>query len=742
MREVLAKINRSRRMGTKTNSEPKSVKLLRIIWSFCRIFLYFLSIFLFFFFFWFAFLGIGFSLIIFIFSKKGNWSRHGIVLALTIGVSGLLVKVLGAFYLYLGIYFLLGYILVVIALGLVKKIENWVKRRNHRKSIKDRELLTFNKSSSFSYLIKIVLILAPMLFWSVLYFPRFSGGVELVASTGKRQIELLDRGIIAMRTQNGSVYVGWRLLEGDPHNISFSIYRANLTGPALKLGIVNTTTDFLDNSPPAGSDFRYWVRSIVNSTELAPSKNATILNNPGENYFSIKLSGNYTFQKVGIADLNGDGAYDFIIKQPNINIDPLDAPLGNWRPSEGTYKIEAYLSNGTFLWRRDLGWNIEQGVWYSPFIVYDFNGDNRAEIAIKTGEEGVDYRDCTGKVRWGPEYLSLWDGMTGSTITQVAWPTRLAQIYNFNSRNQLGVAFLDGNQPSLLVARGTYWFMQLEAYHYDGSQLQNQWKWENSQESGFKWVGQGAHFMHCADVDMDSRDEVILGSCVVNDNGVGLWSTGLQHPDHCYVGDIDPTRPGLEIYYGIEGIMDLFPEAKNGICLVDASTGQILWGLNETTIHIHSQGLVADIDPRYPGVECYSGEAGLPGRWLHAANGTLIATETSFDLGTAPHAVYWDADLQRELLYNGQIYDFETGFIHLEGVQGYQVAWADILGDWREEIIISVPGELRIYTTMIPAVDRRSCLMEDSIYRIDVAHLSMGYGQLPMTSFCLDSFDN
>jgi rhamnogalacturonan endolyase len=251
--------------------------------------------------------------------------------------------------------------------------------------------------------------------------------------------------------------------------------------------------------------------------------------------------------------------------------------------------------------------------------------------------------------------------------------------------------------------------------------------------------GQGAHYMHSADVDFDSYDEVILGSCVINENGRGLWSTGLSHPDHCYVGDIDPGHPGLEIYYGIEGVIHPIPKYDNGICLVDAATGKVLWGIEENAYHIHQQGLVSDIDPSHPGMECYSGEDEYPKRWLHSANGTLIENEETFDIGLRPKAVYWDADLQRELVYGGRIFDYETDYTHLTGVQGYEVAWADILGDWREEIIVSLEGELRIYVTTIPAQDRRVCLMQDPIYRLDVAHLSMGYAQVPTTSYCLDN---
>ncbi|UCH36289.1 MAG: silent information regulator protein Sir2, partial [Armatimonadota bacterium] len=217
-------------------------------------------------------------------------------------------------------------------------------------------------------------------------------------------------------------------------------------------------------------------------------------------------------------------------------------------------------------------------------------------------------------------------------------------------------------------------------------------------------------------------------------DGRGLWSTGMFHCDHAYGGDIDPQRPGLEVYYGYER-----PKPINGVCLVDARTGEVIWGLKERTYHVHSSGLCSDIDQAHPGMECYSGERDYPMRRLHAANGELLATESAFDVGLSPRAVYWDADAQRELLHGGRVYDYDTGLTHLAGVAGHQAAWADIFGDWREEIVTSVAGELRIYTTTVPATDQRVTLMQDPIYRADVAHLAMGYAQVPMTSYCLDA---
>jgi rhamnogalacturonan endolyase len=311
----------------------------------------------------------------------------------------------------------------------------------------------------------------------------------------------------------------------------------------------------------------------------------------------------------------------------------------------------------------------------------------------------------------------------------------MSQIYNFNSRNLLGVAYLDGHRPYLIMVRGTYGEIHVDALNFTRSSLSTVWSWDSFQEWGIlgmnRYFGQGAHYLHAADLDADGCDELVLGGYVLDQTGIPLWSTGHKHADHCYIGDIDPEHPGLEIYYGIEGILDFFPEYGWGIEMVDALTGDLLWQLGETTTHIHDQGLVADIDARFPGMECFSAEKG-PKRWLHTANGTLIASEDTFNVDDSPKAVFWDADPQRELFVDGRIFKFESNTTLGASIPGRDFGWVDILGDWREEIVTIVENELRIYSTTIPAINRHICLMRDPIYRVDVAHFSVGYPQVPM----------
>jgi hypothetical protein len=550
--------------------------------------------------------------------------------------------------------------------------------------------------------------------------------------SAQRVVENMDRGVIAIPAGQGKVHVGWRLLSGNPKDVGFHVYRrvagegqvARLTREAVR-----KTTDFTDEGAPRAK-CEYLVAAVVGGREQPFSRAASLdPSAPFTSFLSIKLAGGHTFEKLAIADLDGDGRYDYVIKTPNGNVDPW---VRYWEKSPGTYKIEAYNADGKFLWRYDLGWAIEQGIWYSPYVVYDFDGDGKAEVALKTGEG--DPRDRDGRVQSGPEYVTILDGMTGQEKARIPWPerdgaeSRDPRYYNNYSRNQMAVAYLDGKTPALLVQRGTYTLIKLYAYEFHDGTLRELWHWFSTDETP-NWNGQGAHCLRAADVDGDGRDEVVLGSGVIDDNGQGLWCTRLGHPDHVYIGDLDPSRPGLEIYYGIETAQ----KTGNGMCMVDAATGKILWGIKRPTQHVHDQGLVADLDPRFPGCETYSADADAKRNigWslLHDCKGRVISNE---DLGGfSLLAAYWDAGTQRAIIgRNGTLQKFNGPKLPVK-IEGAVVGVADILGDWREEIVTTLPGEMRIYTTTIPAQDRRPCLMQDPFYRADISTASQGYYQIP-----------
>jgi hypothetical protein len=582
--------------------------------------------------------------------------------------------------------------------------------------------------------------------------------------------EKLGRGVSALRTDAG-VYVGWRLLKSDPETVAFNVYRSTAGGTPVKLNAepVRQTTDFLDAKAPADRESSWWVRPVLNGKELEPSVRATLAaNSPARQYRAFKIRDDIpaaSIDKIGVGDLDGDGEYDFVVKRPGGTIDPSFTT----RPSPDTFKIEAYKSDGTFLWRKDLGWSIQLGIWFSPFQVADLDGDGRAEIAIKTGEG--DPRDRNGQVLTGPEYLSIWDGMTGEEIARADWIPRgkLSDWGDYSgnrsNRHMMAVAYLDGKTPSVVTFRGTYGLMKAEAFFLKDRKLHKVWSWTN-ERAGWRYQGQGQHAVHVADIDGDGADEILNGSIAIDGDGRTMWSTGYGHGDRFYVSDIDPARPGLEIFYIYED-----PHPRNGVGLWDARTGDLVFGTDEETIDNQiGSALCGDIDPARPGMECWAE------KFFYSAKGERIPGPVPPQTGL----VWWDADPARELHAfvrpNGTRPDTATGGpgrsdpltggvapapqgggqtpgrpdfrrgtsvfkwqgkVLTEGIAGRHMLWGDIAGDWREEIVTYADGEVRIYGTTIPAADRRVTLMQDPLYRRDVGLIVQGYVHVPMTSFYL-----
>lgn len=566
----------------------------------------------------------------------------------------------------------------------------------------------------------------------------------------ERIAEHLTRGLIATPSPDGNgIHLSWRLLNADPDEVSFHVYRmADGKQKRLTRKAIREVCDYTDHTP-SDKPMSYWVTAHdAKGKVIDTSEKLTVDKSLLTHYRSVKLRDpKMRVGKVAVADLNGDGIYDYIVRTPDSNVDPGMPGTLDGR----TYQIEAYLSDGTFLWSKDLGQGIEPGVWYSPFIAYDFNGDGKAEVALKTAPETTKRND-KGRVDSGEEYLSVWDGMTGREIARVDWPERNDRYGNLvrQNRNQIGMAYLDGKTPYILACRGTYKLMVVDAWELRGEELVRAWRWDGDEENPII-RSMGAHSLVSGDVDNDGRDEILLGSCMIDDNGTALWSAGLGHPDKAYLTDIDPNRPGMEVYLCLEP----FHTNGRGVCMVDARTGEQVWNIGHETKHV-GNGMVADFDPSHPGLECFATEdkkGGSSDKYLLTADGKYIRRNEN--IPPCGGWVWWDGDLSREVLHtpysreemmelwrNGQpvvqhIVKWADKSSVAEGIEGSLQLIADLYGDWREEIVMSLPGELRIYTTNNPARDRRVTLMQDAIYRSYVAHRSMGYPQAPVPSYYL-----
>ncbi|HEY0968880.1 MAG TPA: hypothetical protein VGD88_15925 [Opitutaceae bacterium] len=575
--------------------------------------------------------------------------------------------------------------------------------------------------------------------------PLYKPGTPLGWAT-ERIEETLDRGLVALPVDGGKVYLGWRLLRADAPGVSFNVYRATAGGAGVKLNAepLHTTTDFIDATAPIGQPNAWWVRPIVDGRELPESPRITLeANEPSTGYRAIKLRDGLTsISMVGIGDLNGDGTYDFIVKHPGGGKDP-----GRITLSRDTYKFDGYDGRtGRHLWTIDLGWNVDMGIWWTPMIVRDLDGDNKAEVIVRSAPYAASLEEATPGARAGnaldsPEFIAVYDGETGKLVDQAPW-IELGTVQDWGdntgnraSRHLMAVAYLDGKTPSVLAARGTYGRMKVDAWTLKNRKLEKVWRWTN-ERAPFNYQGQGQHSIRVGDIDGDGMDEIINGSLAIDNVGRTMWTTGLGHGDRFYLTDINPQRPGLEIAYIIEE-----PHPQLGLNLRDARNGDLLFGAREPNQdNAIDQLMVGDIDPAYPGMEIWANK-GLKQLFYSATGEPIPGT-----VPTTSDLVWWDADLLREQITGGgpasvapaaplgRTIGKWKGETLTRGVQGATHQVADLLGDWREEIVTFTNGELRIYSTTIPATDRRVTLMQDPLYRNYVTERTMGYPHVPQLS--------
>ncbi len=603
------------------------------------------------------------------------------------------------------------------------------------------------------------------------------GLLGLAPLRAQRQLEALSRGVIAINQGAGKVHVSWRLLGQDADELAFNLYRSTAGGAPVKLNAapLTRTTDFVDTTADTTKATSYFVRpALLDFPEQAASAAFTLpANAPARPYLSVPLqvpaNGTtpdglgyaYNANDASVGDLDGDGDYEIVLKW-----DPTNSKDNSQSGYTGNVYLDAYTLDGTRLWRIDLGRNIRAGAHYTQFMVYDLDGDGRAEIACKTadgtidgtgrviGDANADYRNSAGYVLTGPEFLTIFDGRTGAALTTTNYlparnndPTSSnVSAWGDNYGNRVDrflacVAYLDGQRPSLVMCRGYYTRATLVAYDWRDGHLTRRWMFDSDDGTpgNSAYRGQGAHSLTVGDVDNDGRDEIIYGAAAIDDDGHALYSTRLGHGDALHMSDMNPEHPGQEIWMVHEDPASYGP---TGLEQRDAKSGALLLGVDGQNADI-GRGVAYDIDPRYRGYEMWGARGGL-----YAADGRRISTSRPSQMN---FAVWWDADLLRETLDGTTISKWNwntnssttllsaTGCSSNNSTKSNPCLSADILGDWREEVIwrTNDSSELRIYTTTIPAENRLTTLMHDSQYRVAVAWQNVAYNQPPHPSFYL-----
>ncbi|WP_078549658.1 rhamnogalacturonan lyase [Litchfieldia alkalitelluris] len=708
-----------------------------------------------------------------------------------------------------------------------------------------------------------------------------------VSSNNGIQLEHLDRGLVAASTSEGN-FLSWRLLANEVTGYTdngltganFNVYR-----DGKKIATVDNSTNFLDKD--GTSDSVYFVSVVVGKKELDKSEAVSPwadsyydlpLHKPEDGVTPAGEAYTYHANDMSVGDVDGDGQYEFFVKW-----DPSNSKDVSQKGYTGNTYIDAYKQDGTILYRIDLGVNIRSGAHYTQFLVYDFDGDGKAETMFKTApgtkiikfdstgtvaseeyitmpqedldagyshsddyrmssedyydhvvemfmgwhehEEVIagnwpatleesfgiepeysyplskedaasladyfidvyaparssrnDLRDFEGFIVKGPEYLTVFNGETGKEMETIHYKTErhddglmwgdyaMSRIEPGNrvDRFLAGVAYLDGEKPSAIFARGYYTRSTLVSYDWDGKNLKEKWTVDSgwapmtnpfndgphgrpgTNEEFALLTTQGAHSLSTADVDGDGKQEIIYGSSTIDNDGSLLYNSraimpegsgmpgveaGLGHGDALHVADIDPDREGLEIFMVHEGGR----WAPYGYALRDAATGEVIYG--GYTGKDTGRGMIGDVDPEQRGLETWA-----VGLW--SADGKKIS---NIGPGTNMN-IKWAGDMTTQIVNGSRdqtpsIDDWKKGkVLTAEGTRtnnwtkGNPNLVADVFGDWREELLVRTEDSsaIRIYLSDEVTDRKLYTLMHDAQYRTGIAWQNTAYNQPAYPSF-------
>lgn len=606
-----------------------------------------------------------------------------------------------------------------------------------------------------------------------------TSALALLVSMGanaQRFTDKLDRGLVAVKTTKG-VYCSWRIQADEYYDVKYNLYRDGTRVNAEPLDVSN----FTDASGSESS--QYTVKAVLNGVEQQASKAATVFKS---NYKEIKikhdasLKATYEPNDACCADVDGDGEVEILMKFNNKEegeqLYPKNGPTINGVATKEYSMLACLKQDGTVLWWVNCGPNMgdfqnnEQNI-----VGYDWDMDGKAEVVMrleegstvhmadgttytigangKNGSSWTNYREpkASGSVEWfthyGKEFLWYCEGATGKPYQCIEFPLKRLEdgetdlkaawgdgYGHRSSKYFFGAPYLDGKHPSIFLGRGIYTRHKFIAYDVDPKthDLKVRWKWTNNQP-GSPWYGQGYHNYIVADVDWDGRDEIVWGSMVIDDNGMGLSTTGLGHGDAQHIGDFNPYIHGQEMFACNED------NPSNNYR--DATTSKIYYRKTDT-----------NDDGRCLAGNFYND---FPGAVGHSAHDTPISTVTNEHVSTNTNGlsmnfrIYWDGDLLEECFNNTEVTKPGVGTIATflgaysnNGTKATPCYQGDIFGDWREEVIErTADNNIRIYTTNEPTKWRNYSLWYDHQYRNGMVWQPCGYNQPPHVSYFLGELE-
>ena len=511
------------------------------------------------------------------------------------------------------------------------------------------------------------------------------------------------------------------------------------------------------------------------------------------------VTAHYEPNDAELADLDGDGQLEIIVKRLNV-VDAAGYDSG-LKDAKGqaryiiypkaskefvvldAYDVDWQTGAATMLWRIDCGPNmVSSNSTEIDIIAYVWDEDGKAEVVLRGADNMIVY-GSDGKTQlytigdmsvntrptWytsnekgsstanlaytntGAEYLIYMNGETGALYQKTDYPLTRGNASDWgdtsghrSSKYFMGAPFLDGRRASLFLGRGIYtrhkmMAMDLNVASHTWSQ---RWSW-NCSNSSSPWYGNGYHNFIIADVDEDGRDEIVYGSMVIDDNGKGLSTTGLGHGDSQHVSDFDPFRKGLE-FFGCN-------EDNPAMNYRNATTSEIY--IRRTATEDDGRGLMANFSNSYPGSQGRSVSTSI---LSSVSDGEIneLGGDGFINWGDLNFRIYWDGDLCSEILNSpGTAKEAKIekpGFERIFTSSGCNMNndsknnpcfQGDIIGDWREEIVVRCGAGLRVYTTGVWTGYSLPTLWSDHQYRQAMVWQMMAYNQPPHLSYFLGEME-